>query len=144
MLEAWEVFLVIVVFVVLTALVWYSLIYYFPRHIQQVSTRALYYVYGNHPPPQLAAAVTSGVNVTDTLANVASSASGAVGTGGEGVLEKLIASSNQLWASLDAEKALGKNGDPELVDRLISNLNRVKEMIADAAVNTGNAVKGEL
>ena len=59
MLEAWEVFLVIVVFLTLTLLLWYSLIHYFPRHIQQVATRALYYVYGNSPPPQLAAVVTA-------------------------------------------------------------------------------------
>ncbi|CDW96914.1 hypothetical protein [Sporisorium scitamineum] len=80
MLETWEVFLVIVVFVILTLLLWYSLIHYFPRHAQQVATRALYY----------------------------------------------------LWASLDADKA-ASNSNPEVVDRLISNLNKVKQMMGSSA-----------
>jgi len=132
MLEAWEVFLVIVVFLVITLLLWYSLIYYFPRHAREVATRALYYVYGNSPPPTLAAAVQNG-----TIPVVEA------GEAGEGVLEKLIASSNQLWASLDAERAAEKS-DPEVVDRLISNLNKVKQMIANAGGKAGDAVKNEL
>ncbi|SPO24962.1 uncharacterized protein UTRI_01472_B [Ustilago trichophora] len=130
MLEAWEVFLVIVVFITLTLLLWYSLIHYFPRHAQQVATRALYYVYGNSPPPQLAAAVTNNVT-TSAASTTAASAAAAVGGVGEGVLEKLIETSNQLWASLDAEKA-AKETNPEVVDRLISNLNKVKQMIASS------------
>ncbi|CBQ70321.1 conserved hypothetical protein [Sporisorium reilianum SRZ2] len=124
MLEAWEVFLVIVVFVVLTLLLWYSLIHYFPRHAQQVATRALYYVYGNSPPPQLAAAVTT----SDTTTNASTAAAAAAASATDGVLEKLIASSNQLWASLDTDKA-ASNSNPEVVDRLISNLNKVKQMM---------------
>lgn len=127
MLEAWEVFLVIVVFIILTLLLWYSLIHYFPRHAQQVATRALYYVYGNSPPPQLAAAVTN--NATT------SSSAQAAATTADGMLEKLIETSNQLWASLDAEKA-AKETNPEVVDRLISNLNKVKQMIANAGAKS--------
>ncbi|SPO22794.1 uncharacterized protein UTRI_01472 [Ustilago trichophora] len=128
MLEAWEVFLVIVVFITLTLLLWYSLIHYFPRHAQQVATRALYYVYGNSPPPQLAAAVTNNATTSPVTTSASTAAAAAAGVG-EGVLEKLIETSNQLWASLDAEKA-AKETNPEVVDRLISNLNKVKQMIA--------------
>lgn len=130
MLEAWEVLFVIVVFVVLNVLLWYSLIHYFPRHIQQVATRALYYVYGNHPPPQLAAAVT-----TNPAANFTNAAAAAA----DGVLDKLIASRNQLLASLNSELA-AKDTNQEVVDTLLANLNKVKLMIADSA----NAVKTEL
>lgn len=49
MLEAWEVLLVIMVFLTLTSLILYSLIFYFPRHIQLVARRAMYYVYGTVP-----------------------------------------------------------------------------------------------
>ncbi|CDU24463.1 uncharacterized protein SPSC_03964 [Sporisorium scitamineum] len=129
MLETWEVFLVIVVFVILTLLLWYSLIHYFPRHAQQVATRALYYVYGNSPPPQLAAAVTTS---DTTNASVVAAAAAAAASATDGVLEKLIASSNQLWASLDADKA-ASNSNPEVVDRLISNLNKVKQMMGSSA-----------
>ncbi len=100
MLEKWEVFLVICVFITLTLLLWYSLIYYLPRHAQQVATRALYYVYGNSPPPQLAAAVTQ-VEKGNVTAKVAE----ATANVGEGMMEKLIASSHQLWASLGEEDA---------------------------------------
>lgn len=126
MLEAWEVFLVIVVFLTLTLLLWYSLYHYFPRHAREVATRALYYVYGNSPPPQLAAAVTT--NASTTASTAAGTAAAAAS---EGVLEKLIAQSNQLWASLDAEKA-AKEPNSEVVDTLINNLNKVKQMIASA------------
>lgn len=135
MLEAWEVFLVIVVFITLTLLLWYSLYHYFPRHAQQVATRALYYVYGNSPPPQLAAAVTNNLTTTTTTSTSSSTTAEAVAAAGEGVLEKLIETSNQLWASLDAEKA-AKDSNPEVVDRLISNLNKVKQMIADTGAKT--------
>lgn len=128
MLEAWEVFLVIVVFCLLTLLLWYSLIHYFPRHAQQVATRALYYVYGNSPPPQLAAAVTT----SDPTSTLNASAEAAAASATEGVLEKLIASTNQLWASLDAEKAQN-DANPEVLDRLISNLNKVKQMMGTGA-----------
>lgn len=121
MLEAWEVFLVIVVFLTLTLLLWYSAYHYFPRHARQVATRALYYVYGNSPPPQLAAAVTTNTTTATTAA---------VG-GSDGVLEKLIAQSNQLFASLNAEQA-SKEPNSEVVDTLINNLNKVKQMIAGA------------
>lgn len=120
MLEAWEVFLVIVVFLTLTLLLWYSLYHYFPRHAQQVATRALYYVYGNSPPPQLAKAVTAEVT------NASASAAAAAQTATDGMLEKLIASSNQLWAKLGQETA---EESPEVVDRLIANLNKVKQMM---------------
>lgn len=125
MLEAWEVFLVIVVVFTLTALLWYSLIHYFPRHAQQVATRALYYVYGNSPPPQLAAAVTA--NATEAAANTANAAAAAAQ---QGVLEKLVASTNQLWANLDPKDA-SLESNPELVDSLIANLNKLKHAIAN-------------
>ncbi|SPC61219.1 uncharacterized protein UHOD_01368 [Ustilago sp. UG-2017b] len=134
MLEAWEVFLVIMVFLTLTLLLWYSAYHYFPRHAREVTTRALYYVYGNSPPPQLAAAVTT--NATSVSAASGSTASAAV-TAGEGVLEKLIAQSNQLWASLNAEKS-AKEPNSEVVDTLINNLNKVKQMISNAGA-TGKA-----
>ncbi|ETS61207.1 hypothetical protein PaG_05168 [Moesziomyces aphidis] len=123
MLEAWEVFLVIVVVFTLTALLWYSLIHYFPRHAQQVATRALYYVYGNSPPPQLAAAVTA--NASEAVANTANAAAAQ-----QGVLEKLVASTNQLWANLDPKDA-ALESNPELVDSLIANLNKLKHAIAN-------------
>lgn len=134
MLEVWEVFLVIVVFCLLTLLLWYSLIHYFPRHAQQVATRALYYVYGNSPPPQLAAAVTVADPTSTANASLHSAATAAAASASatEGVLEKLIASSNQLWASLDAENA-AKDANPEVLDTLISNLNKVKQMMRSAA-----------
>lgn len=134
MLEAWEVFLVIMVFLTLTLLLWYSAYHYFPRHAREVATRALYYVYGNSPPPQLAAAVTT--NATSVSAAAGSTASAAVAAG-EGVLEKLIAQSNQLWASLNAEKS-AKEPNSEVVDTLINNLNKVKQMISNAGA-TGKA-----
>ena len=131
MLEAWEVLLVIAVCIVLTLLLWYSMYFYFPRHAQQVATRALYYVYGNSPPPQLAAAVTNNATSTAAITSAAPRAPAA-----DSVLQKLIASSNQLWASLDAQDA-DQHSNPEVVDTLISNLNKVKQMIANTA-NTAN------
>lgn len=119
--------MVIMVFLTLTLLLWYSAYHYFPRHAREVATRALYYVYGNSPPPQLAAAVTTNNTVIPSTSAVAEA--------GEGVLEKLIETSNQLWASLDAEKAAEK-ANPEVVDRLISNLNKVKQMIANTQGKT--------
>ena len=67
-------------------------------------------------------------------ASVASAATAAAASASatEGVLEKLITSSNQLWASLDAENA-AKDANPEVLDTLISNLNKVKQMMRSAA-----------
>ncbi|SNX82294.1 uncharacterized protein MEPE_01000 [Melanopsichium pennsylvanicum] len=128
MLEAWEVFLVIMVFITLTLLLWYSAYHYFPRHAREVATRALYYLYGNSPPPTLANAVIN--NATSTIAEQPTNSAPT-----DGVLAKLIETSNQLWASLDAEKVKQANGvrNEQLIDTLIGNLNKVKQMIADTA-----------
>ncbi|KAN0065681.1 hypothetical protein ACQY0O_000811 [Thecaphora frezii] len=49
MLEPWEVILVLTVVTVVTALLWYSLFYHFPSHLQRVVRRAIYYIYGYTP-----------------------------------------------------------------------------------------------
>lgn len=73
MLEAWEVFLVITVFLTLTSLILYSLIFYFPRHIQLVARRAMYYVYGTLPSSSAATASMASLDASAPKAAAAAS-----------------------------------------------------------------------
>uniref|UniRef100_V5EHR1 Uncharacterized protein n=2 Tax=Kalmanozyma brasiliensis (strain GHG001) TaxID=1365824 RepID=V5EHR1_KALBG len=122
MLEAWEVFLVICVFITLTLLLCYTVVHYLPRHASEVANRVAYYVYGTAPSENLAS------GVAQKASNVTSKVAEATATAGEGLMERLIENSNQLWASLGEEE----RGKPEVVDRLISNLNKVKQMMGSA------------
>ncbi|PWZ00959.1 hypothetical protein BCV70DRAFT_199324 [Testicularia cyperi] len=155
MLEAWEVCLVIVVFLILTFLTWYSLIHYFPRHAQLVLRRAAYYIYGTNStstaPPLTAQDIVSkdaALEAVQAISSLGSSAIQSLNETSANLVEKLIASSSILWSNLEhdaaaaaaasstsSDEAAAKllQSNPDIVDTLINNLNYIKELASQSA-----------